>query len=209
LTYEASPYLGVVEVTFQNATSAWQEIDEISIDFGTPERNQRVLVPWGAELSAWAHAVLVRDAIGLENASGHVSAGTLGYVLRQMDRYAAIGAEVREAGGLLSIDALATLGSTAGAAPTGGSTVNQSAPERRFPANHLLTFPIRVPPGLFAKRWIVLYTTDRAPPDCINHLVLAYRLSDDTRGKVLLPFKEWSTWQQERCWTYITKVDRP
>jgi len=209
LTHEASPYLGVVEVTFENPTSAWQEIDAISLDFGSVERNEKVVVPWGAPLNAWADAVVAREAIRLQNTSGDLRADFFGGALRRRDRYAANGGDRPEAGGLLSIDALNVLASApaeAALAPAANATATDRAPRHRFPDHHLLMLPIRVPPGLFAKRWIVLYTAAPSAAVCIDRVVLSYRLSDQTRGKVLLPFKETSEWQKQSCWGYAAKV---
>jgi hypothetical protein len=63
-----------------------------------------------------------------------------------------------------------------------------------------LTTPIRVPPGLFTKRWIVLYTAARPPGGCIDRVILGYELADHTRARVLLQYKAWlSEWMRGIC----------
>ncbi|HEX4510662.1 MAG TPA: hypothetical protein VH328_11295, partial [Burkholderiaceae bacterium] len=69
-----------------------------------------------------------------------------------------------------------------------------------FPPSHLLSVPIRVPPGLFTKRWILLYTSNSPPGGCIRSMVLGYTTSDGKHERVAVTFKESvSRWQGAVC----------
>ena len=36
----STSYLGLVEVTFENRTSVWKQVDRVTLDFGSPAKNQ-------------------------------------------------------------------------------------------------------------------------------------------------------------------------
>ena len=147
-----NPYFGMIEVTFENDSPAWQQIDHIDLDFGSADRNRSVQIPWGDDLDTWFDAVSVRNAVRAENeqmvlgtlalvgAVGRAAGGRHGH---------AGGGAVAHAGGALAVGALGAL------------YINEQKQEAeaasagpRFGYAHLLSTPIRVPPGLFAKRWI-------------------------------------------------------
>ena len=58
----------------------------------------------------------------------------------------------------------ASVGVAAAASPGAGDVPRPPA----YPDQHLLTTPFRVPPGLFAKRWILLSTSDNPPGGCVG-----------------------------------------
>ena len=74
----------------------------------------------------------------------------------------------------------------------------------RVPAEHLLASPIIVPPGLFAKRWLVLYTPDSRKTGCIRRMQLGYRLDDGQVEYASVTFrdpKSHSPWQFAVCFS--------
>lgn len=194
----ASPYFGLVEVTFENDSPAWVQIDRIDLDFGSPDKNRSVQMPWGEDLQAWGDAVRVRNEVDAENTAtvlGVVAIlGAVGGAAsrRHPSRPAAVGAAI---GGALSVASLGALYATdrvqaAEAASTGPM----------FSGTHLLSMPIRVPPGLFTKRWILFYTAARPLGGCIDQVVLGYQLADRRQARVLLHYKASSSaWQREVC----------
>lgn len=68
LHWLSSPYFGAVEVTFENPTPGWVEIEQVDVDFGSPQRNQAVFLPWGAYIDAWRQSVV--DLLAIERATG-------------------------------------------------------------------------------------------------------------------------------------------
>lgn len=190
----ASPYFGAVEVTFENPSPAWIQVDRVDIDFGSPQRNQAVFVPWGADIDAWRQAAVDSLAIGYAGSRLQMLA-VGGDAIAARDRH---GSSTPAGGGTIPVGALGTLAATpAPGSPAQGALAEPGEP---FPPSHLLSLPIRVPPGLFAKRWILFYTSDSPPGGCIESMVLGYTTSDGKHQRVLVHFKEpVSAWQAPAC----------
>jgi hypothetical protein len=197
----SSPYFGVVEVTFENNTPAWIQIDHIDLDFGTPDKNKSVLIPWGEDIDIWEQATLQRNAIrrantetvlGLVAIAGSVASAAGGH-------HAAGGI-----GGTVAVGALAGL-----YAQERADAVEATRDPSRFPPTHLLTLPLRVPPGLFTKRWLLLYTAAQPLGGCVDSFILSYETAEHEHGRVLLKFKgsynyssadgDGSEWQSRAC----------
>ena len=197
----SSAYFGVVEVTFENNTSAWIQIDHIDLDFGTPDKNKSVFIPWGDDIEIWEDATLQRNAIRRANTETVLGVIAIaGTVASAAGRHHAVGA----IGGTVALGALAGL-----YAQDRTDAVEAAGAAARFPPTHLLTLPIRVPPGLFAKRWMLLYTAAQPLGGCIDSFILNYETSEHEHGRVLLKFKggynyssadgKGSEWQWKSC----------
>jgi hypothetical protein len=187
----ASPFFGLVEVTFENRTSVWKQIDRVQLDFGNPDRNRSVQIPWGADIDLWEDAVLTRNEVRAINQQSVLAAiaavGALGRATSHQHGAAGVG-------GVLTIGAMGAIYATQqqqAIAAIGGPPA--------FSASHLLSMPIRIPPGLFTKRWILFYTAERPLGGCIDSMILSYTTSDQVQGRFLLPFKGWSEWQNSSC----------
>jgi hypothetical protein len=177
----SSPYFGVVEVTFENNTSAWIQIDHIDLDFGTADKNKSVFIPWGDDIDTWEQATLQRNAIraaNVQTALGLIAIA--GAVAGAAGRHHTAGA----IGGTVALGALAGL-----YVQDRSAAVEAATDPSRFPATHLLTLPLRIPPGLFAKRWLLLYTAAEPLGGCIDSLILNYETANHEHGRVLLKFK--------------------
>jgi hypothetical protein len=184
----STSYLGLVEVTFENRTSVWKQVDRVTVDFGSPARNQSISIASEEDIDAWERAIAISRAIaarplattGIEALGLHAGAA-LGPWAGRQDR-------ARAASG------------SAPAPAAAGSEATAVAPTPSYPDQHLLTTPFRIPPGLFAKRWILLSTPDNPPGGCVDSMILSYETSDHLTGRVLLPFKVRSTaWQGPAC----------
>jgi len=189
----ASPYFGAVEVTFENPSPRWIQVDRVDVDFGSPQRNQVVFVPWGADIDAWRQAAV--DSLAIGYASGRLQMLAVGGdAIAARDRR---GSATPVQGGTIPVAALGTLEARPGPRSPEAALPDPGDP---FPPSHLLSFPIRVPPGLFAKRWILFYTSDSPLGGCIDSMVLGYTTSDGKHDHVLVRFKEpWSAWQAPAC----------
>lgn len=201
ITSLANRYFGAVEVTFENSSAAWVQIDSVALDFGSPEANQAVLLPWGADLDAWERATVQRNRIQVaNNYAGNRTANSystleilaLGDGLAHATRR---GRPDGYAGG-----AVAASGAAALAAQSLAEAQQDPETVERFPASHLLNLPIRIPPGLFAKRWVLLYTAEHPLGGCVRSVVLGYDTADHRHERVLLTFKSLdSEWQHGSC----------
>ena len=198
----SSAYFGVVEVTFENNTSAWIQIDHIDLDFGSADKNKSVFIPWGQDIDTWEEATLQRNAIravNRETALGVIAiAGTVASAAGSHHAAGAIGGTV-------------ALGALAGIyAQDRSDAIEATREPSRFPPTHLLTLPLRVPPGLFAKRWLLLYTAARPLGGCVDSVILSYETAGHEHARVLLKFKggenyssadgNGSEWQLQSCY---------
>lgn len=189
----SSPLFGALEITFENRSSHWAHLHSIQLRFGPEALDRAVFLPTGYDLSAWSQAALRRDAIRRNNtelALAFISAAAL---MAGHERSRTIGA----ASGLVAITSLSALALTAtddlGGCSPGGASV---------PADHLLSGPISVPPGLFSKRWVVLHTPDQKATGCMRYVQIGYRLDDGRPEYVLLEFRGkyvQSEWQADAC----------
>jgi len=185
----ASPYFGLVEITFENNSPSWKQIDRIAVDFGTPDKNSSVQIPWGTDIDAWEDAVLERNQVRAMNEQSVLGAvAAIGAMGRAAGHRHGPGAAV---GGVLTVGAVGALYAQNATAALNGAPA--------FSGSHLLSMPIRIPPGLFAKRWILLYTAARPLGGCVDSMILSYTTSDHQQGRVLLSFKVWSEWQRGSC----------
>jgi hypothetical protein len=165
----STPYLGLVEVTFENNTPVWKEVEHVAVDFGSPAKNQSVTIPSGEDIDAWERAITIRIIRG-----GNIATTSI------------------EAMGLNAGNALSAWASHLHHAST-------QPPPPSYPDQHLLSAPFRIPPGLFATRWILLSTSDNPAGGCIDSMILSYETSDHLTGRVRLPFKADSPWQNALC----------
>lgn len=190
----SSPLFGAVEVTFENPYTQWRHLRTTSVRFGSDAVDKAVYTPAGEDLWAWQQATLRRNAIrGGNERLALVAFGAVGVTTSLAGRGSAVGT----AGHLL---ALASLGALL---VTDATTPSTSAPTAGlFPGGHLLDGVISVPPGLFAKRWIVFYTPQPKMTGCLRSLQLGYQLDDGQIKYVRLPFRDQearSEWQADTC----------
>ena len=145
----SSAYFGVVEVTFENNTSAWIQIDHIDLDFGSAEKNKSVFIPWDKTSTPGKRprSKETRSARPMPKPPWRLS--------RSLEPWR------RPQGG--------TTPPASSGNPSPSARWRHLAQERsaaveatriptRFPSTHLLTMPLRLPPGLFAERWLLLST---------------------------------------------------
>ena len=133
-------------------------------------RTRACSFPWGDDIDIWEQATLQRNAIrraNTETALGLIAIA--GAVASAAGGHHAAGA----IGGTVALGALAGL---YGQERT--DAVEAAGAAARFPPTHLLALPFRVPPGLFAKRWMLLYTAAQPLGGCIDSFILNYETSD-------------------------------
>jgi hypothetical protein len=196
LRHYASNYFGLVEITFENATSEWVHMSGLSLDFGDAGRNEAVLVPSGADLEAWYLSTLQRNDI---RATNHGTA--LGALF-------AVGQAVALAGAITGKREIAAVGGAVAAGAATAALVDgqnrrvQSAEDVHLvPQSHLLAIPFAVPPGLFTKKWILLQTRSLTSP-CISSLLIDYDVREGEHERVLVKFRsavDRSEWQRLVC----------
>ncbi len=181
----STAYLGLVEVTFENRTSVWKQVERVTLDFGSATKNQSVTIASGDDIDAWERAITLRNA--------------LVPTIPPITGIEAVGA-LDKLGSWIGHRRAAAATPTTGPAAAGVPEASAAPTPPSYPEQHLLTTPFRIPPGLFAKRWILLSTSDNSPGGCIDSMILSYETSDHATGRVRLPFKVAGTdWQAQAC----------
>ena len=184
----SSPHFGVIAVTFENPTSGWVQIDDVQLDFGSDAKNQNVFIPWGEQITSWELATSQRIAIrrvNTENVLGMLAIG--GAVAAGLGRRSAVGA----VGGLVALGSMGALWAQA---------VNNNTTAAMLPPAHLLATPFSVPPGLFAKKWVLLNSVSTSAGGCIGSVKIDYTVNGKGRERVWLPFSRGgSEWQGSTC----------
>jgi hypothetical protein len=188
----ATPYVGVVLVTFENPTNQWVHVKGMALGFGGGEKDANVTVPLGADLESWAAAVHQLEVIDRTNRTMALGALALaGGVTAGVARRNALGV----AGAAVATGSLAAL-----AASSVDATIHEA--EAPYFDAHLLSVPFSIPPGLFTKRWVALSTTGGPRAPCIESVLLDYELGTGNRERVWLTFRKrasTSTWQRTSC----------
>ena len=155
-----SPFFSALEVTFQNPSGQWHQVRHVSL---SPERQlfgPAIETLVGERLRAWQLAA--REAWLGKKEPHHPALDTL------------------------ALDPLAKPEppKTDPAKPDPGAA---DAAASAVPPNYLLANPFTVAPGLFTRRWIVLYS---AAPDALlgQDLVLSYELENAKVERVLVKY---------------------
>lgn len=191
----SSRHFGLIEVTFENFTNEWLHVDQLALDFGGAERNAGVFLPEGADLIAWHDATVNRNDIRDTNAATALGALlALGTIVTLAGR-ASGHREAAAAGGVVALGA-----ATTAAIGDVGARIDRAGRVRLLPETHLLAVPFAIPPGLFAKRWVLLNTRSSATP-CIASMLIDYHVEPGDE-RVRLPLRRGaalSEWQPEAC----------
>jgi hypothetical protein len=182
----ASRHFGMIVITFENNTSSWQYIRDVRISLSRPDLNKRVVVPSGRELEAWLDATWIRNDYGLHSTEHGLFAAGLGDWISRVR----VGHRAHTPGPQPA--------PTAQALQTIAQLRASPLPEHAYLPEHLFDEAISVPPGLFAKRWIVLNTPNDLNA-CIRGLVIDFT-AEEHRESVWLPVEtRGSEWQNDYC----------
>jgi hypothetical protein len=145
----STAYLGLVEVTFENRTAVWKQVDRVTLDFASAD-----------DVDAWERAITIRCAI--QGTSSATAIEALG--MRPVDRLGVwIGQHHRAAAAADDSGGPAATGAEASTVPAATGAEASTVPPPSYPDQRLLTTPFRIPPGLFTKRWILLSTSANRP----------------------------------------------
>lgn len=187
----SSPQIGMVALTFQNTSKEWIHLESISIDFGDAKKNQAVQFPWGADLDSWKFAVEHRNAIKQHNQE--MALFVISAAGATLNILSGKGSDIGKIGGMISAVAVV---------PLVVDSLLSSNLNAYFPRGHLLSEPVSIPPGLFAKKWLVMHVPDSPSIGCIDRMVLSYEVKERGPEKVFLIFKlnsSLSQWQEASC----------
>lgn len=190
----ASPQFGFVALTFENRSTEWVRVRNVTATFGKPGLDQAVFIPQGEELAEWARATVQRNRVRSTNTALALGAlelaGSVTYRVAENRNVRAVGAAVA---------AGASVAEAATDISQGVAAVDRPP---LYPETHLYATPFSVPPGLFTKRWIVLNTPVTPDFPCLTSMLVSYELMDGRKERVWLEFRapvRTSEWQKAIC----------
>jgi hypothetical protein len=193
----AGPGFGVVEVILENRSPTWLRLSNLSLDFGSPTRNQAVHVPTGVELAAWQRGLAGRAQVRAEQTDGAlVFLGMLGLV-GLVAGIATDNPGLALAGDITTETSLAVLD-----VQQHQRLVKAIEGPPLYPDTHLLASEVSIPPGLSQRRWLLLQTKNDAALGVLTSVRLDYQTGDGVRRATRLVFRSSSCsseWQHELC----------
>ncbi len=146
----SSKYFTALDFTFENTTPNWIRIEKIEVSFDNETLNNKIKIPVGGDLAVWSDAAQQQQAIKEYNASQFLSAIVMvGAGAAAFSSNSSFG----RAGAGLAIASGAIIG-----AREVNNQLNALELSKLVPASHLLSSPFVIPPGLHAKKWMLLYT---------------------------------------------------
>lgn len=180
----SSEYFSLVSVTIENQTSDWIVIPEVNLSFESEHMASVVRIPAGGDLVQWYDST-----IELKRINDHNRSVLLGSLI-------VAGSVVGAAGSASDSDAgkaVAAVGHlvAAGAATASiveevDQTLDQVENAQIYPGNHLLSGNLKVPPGLFVRKFLVLHFKDKDTWEK-RYFMLNFIRSDGHAEMVALP----------------------
>lgn len=162
----STKHLLAIEITFENASSKWRYVDEISIALTPGASKQIVKVPVGEPLRSWHRATEQRLDVSRANRQMVLGAIAIGGALVSIGGAAANRPQIAAAGKLAT--------AAAGAAhlvQKESVSLELVGAVQTVPETHLLSVPFSIAPGLFTKKWVLLYTPEQANSAAVPLLV--------------------------------------
>lgn len=171
---QSTNYFGAFDFVLENKSDQWIVLKDIKVSFLTPEQNQNISIPTGAQFSAWSE--------GMQNSQNYnqKKAALVGIFIGGAMMANGQSQEERNVGAVatgVSIAALASANSSRamlGALPTG----------------HLLGGDIAIPPGLFLKRWLVVNSSKHKETGYVHTIVIEFKDANSNPQKYYLPFRD-------------------
>ena len=188
----SSEYFGMLEFTFENTTDKWVTIDHIDVKAKDESFNKTMKFTTGEDFVVWSKAIRKRNKVDKYNkalvysAIIGVAAATTALSKNNNVKNAAAG--------------VWGLGLTSLTIDQIEDAKNNVEDVDLFPANHLLNGHIRVPPGLFTERWLLINTTDHDTTKLLYALELEIHYADKKMDKYYVPIFKSYREMGRRAW---------
>ncbi len=187
-----SKYFGLVQVTLENRSQEWVKVKKVSIDFGSEDCNQNIKIVSGNEISTWYDATSKRNQISEYNRNLFLGALALAGT-------AAVAGSSKD--GVKMAGAAGTLGAiTALTVSDINKNLNRLEYAKIFPETHLMAGPFLIPPGLFAKKWVLLNTLNHQKTGWVDKFKMTYETETGEKETVKVLFRtnrNYGEWQND------------
>lgn len=176
----STAHVPVIEVSFENNSNRWRQIDQPRILIANPETAGPVKIPPPEMLHDWYVAARHRDRVRDANRQTAIELGTAGALIAADAAMKSKDEEIKIAGAVFGLLAL-----SAATAAHYSDRKHEAEALSLARASHLHAGPISLPPYTTAKRWILLYTPNHADMTALR-LILRYDLAGSGIQRVLL-----------------------
>jgi hypothetical protein len=189
----SSEYFGYFDFTLENKTDKWVVVKNISILFPDSMLNDNIKVVAGRDITLWHEGYLARNAVnqynkGLALGAFSVAAGVASAAVNdQTAKTVLAGASVLPLV-TLSVAEVSSL----------RDSVERSGV---FPANHLLTGDIRIPPSMFTRKFLLLNSTNHKNIPFVQSFLMTWQTDSGETFKMTANFRKLSdyynhSWQR-------------
>lgn len=173
----SSKHFGFINLTFENVSDEWVKVEDLHIRFENSELNEKGVIIVGDKISSWAEGI--RNRQDLKRYNNSIIMGSLALV-GTMAMAASSDSNVQMAG------ATSVLASAGGMAVQDFGRYRDSVFRANLvPRDHLLSGPLLLAPGLFVKRWFVVYTENPSELPNEDTVLISYRTNKEEKPTIV------------------------
>ncbi len=176
-----SPYFGYIEIAIENNTQDWVDIEKIKIVFENKSTGENTFLTIGKDFLIWKKGMLLKKSISDYNKKlvlGMISLGGAVLSSTSDDENLTKGGFALMSTGL-SVMALDEYYE---------NKANKFERASIFPENHLLYGKIRIPPGFFVRKFVLLQTRNEDIDEYLYFLNLNF-IENGQKSQVKLKFR--------------------
>lgn len=176
----SSEYFGMIEFVIENNEDKWIEIESIKVDINDDDIEGSMKLTTGNDFNIWSKAISKRNNVENYNKAIAYSA-----IIGASSIVSSTSNSISARTGAVGMSALAL---TSLSIEQINSYKNKVEGQDMFPEGHLLNEGVRVPPGLFVDRWLLINTTNHESNDLLTKLFLdvTYRNGGNDRFEIPL-----------------------
>jgi hypothetical protein len=177
----SSEYFGYFDVTLENKSDKWLTISKVRVTFQDSFQNENIRFVTGPQFGLWQSAMKKIIAIDQQNKeTALATVAALGYGLAALS-------------GNKTLQAVGTTATVGAVGAYGISQYNRRIDSlentKMFPENHLLGDSIRIPPGLFVDRWLLVNSRSHDQMAYVTTLNIEMESTDGALRKLVLTFR--------------------
>ena len=177
----SSEYFGYFDITFENKSDRWLTLSRVKVSF-PDSQGADIRFVTGNDFIQWRD--VMAKSIALDEANKKTAmavVGALGYGLASLSGNRG-----------LQVAGAAAAATAAGAYVVQGFGNWQDSLERAkmFPQNHLMGDTVRLLPGLYADRWLLINSRNHAKMGYVTKLVIDIETTEGDKGRYSLEFRQ-------------------
>jgi hypothetical protein len=176
----SSEYFGYFDITLENKSDRWLTLSKIKVSF-PDSQSANIRFVTGNDFVQWRD--VMAKSIALDEANKKTAmavVGALGYGLATLSGNR----------GLQTVGAAAAAGAAGAYAAQGfGNWQDSLERAKMFPENHLMGDTVRLLPGLYADRWLLLNSRNHAKMGYVTQVFIEIETTEGEKGRYTLEFR--------------------